>query len=235
MKAKKTRILLVIAIVIALLTTMVVVMAYIPQSPVSRYIEDRRIEKLLSACSTGDVKTVERLLQRYPYLVSSWDRRRGWYPIAFAVRNDHIDVVDILLRHGADINVKGPGNPLIFRALDLRNPVLLHELLQRHANIEARNIFGDSLLHTAVNYKDQECMKVLITAGIDVNIIDNIGQTPLHLAVSGCNIDIIKMLLNSGARTDIADKFGSTPMDINERWPDEKTPLIRSILSGEEL
>ena len=237
MNADEKRILQVIAIIIVITTTLVVVMAYIPNSPVSKNIDYRRRSELQSACSAGDVKTVEEMLQRYPHLVNTSLGKQGWYPITLAVSRDHIDVVDILLRYGADINAKDPsGDPMIFHAVESGNPVLLHELLQRHAKIEERTWSGESLLHIAVKYQNQECIKELTAAGLDINTVNSQGQTPLNYAVAyHRDVEIIKMLLNYSARTDIVDEYGNTPMAINERWPDEKTPLIRSILSGEEL
>ena len=60
-------------------------------------------EQLHWAASKGDAAEVQRLLAR-KYPVNRFDRALGWTPLHHAVRQGHLDVVDVLLAAGADVN-----------------------------------------------------------------------------------------------------------------------------------
>lgn len=57
-----------------------------------------------------------------------------------------------------------------------------------------------------------EIVKVLLTAGVDVNMTNDNGQTALHYAASRNREDIAKCLLEAGAHINAADKLGNTSL-----------------------
>ena len=58
-----------------------------------------------------------------------------------------------------------------------------------------------------------DIVKILITAGADVNIKNSFGYTPLHSAVLFDALDVVKILITAGAKTTIVDDFKKTPFD----------------------
>ncbi len=58
-----------------------------------------------------------------------------------------------------------------------------------------------------------ESVKVLVTAGADVNAVSETGQTPLHFAAHASD-DIVKFLAAHGARLDVKDAQGRTPVEM---------------------
>lgn len=74
-----------------------------------------------------------------------------------------------------------------------------------HANINARNKRGKTILHWAAKKsRDPEVIeKLLNNPMVDVNIMDNRGQTPLYLAVA----DLIFMM----------DHYHDTPVSLIRR------------------
>ena len=55
--------------------------------------------------------------------------------------------------------------------------------------------------------------KILVEAGIDVDIQNNEGNSALHYALSGKNYIIADFLKKYGAREDIYNKYGLSPWD----------------------
>jgi ankyrin repeat protein len=58
------------------------------------------------------------------------------------------------------------------------------DLVMRGADIMAKNIHDDTVLHQACWFNDDKIAKFLLDRGADVNAINKYGQTPLHWAGS---------------------------------------------------
>ncbi|MFC1894903.1 ankyrin repeat domain-containing protein, partial [Candidatus Dependentiae bacterium] len=79
-------------------------------------------------------------------------------------------------------------------------------------DLNAKDKFGNSLLHTAVIGKNFRAVKYLLYSGANVNIQNACKQTPLNLAVKTENIDLAKLLMSFGADSKIKDKNNKTPI-----------------------
>jgi len=66
-------------------------------------------DEFFDACAKGDVKTVRGLIENNPALARSTNRG-GWTGLHGAAQHGHIQVVRLLLEHGADPNVREPGD-----------------------------------------------------------------------------------------------------------------------------
>ena len=55
-------------------------------------------------------------------------------------------------------------------------------------------------------------VKVLLQAGVSVDMKANDGDTPLLVAASNGNLDCIVCLLDAGASVDLQGDFGKTPL-----------------------
>lgn len=73
-------------------------------------------------------------------------------PLHIAMRNGQQEVVNWLLERGIDINAVDSKNTLLHATLFGR-PGLAKYLIQRGANINAKNVMGYSILHYAYNYE----------------------------------------------------------------------------------
>jgi ankyrin repeat protein len=103
------------------------------------------------------------------------------------------EMVDLLLDHGADINLvdKSKRSPLCWYAV--RGEIAtMRAILQRGAEV---NGFWKGPLHEAVKH-DLEVVKLLVEHGADVKERDrDIRETPLHIATVVGTIDVVKFLV----------------------------------------
>lgn len=93
---------------------------------------------------------------------------------------------------------------------------LVKEIIDRGANLNWRDSFGNTSLHAAAAGTGSDKQKIivrLLNAGVSVNAPNFNRDTPLHLAAfndtSGENV---RLLLNRGASPTTMNRMGSTPL-----------------------
>lgn len=124
----------------------------------------------------------------------------------YAVRHNLQNSVKQLLKCGANINhpyryvqsVGGIGSShqtVIFLAICLRTPSMLHLLIEHGANVNHTDANGDTPLFVAVLLKKKVYVEILLQAGAQVNKTNCKGHTPLHLSMNNGSLDILTLLL----------------------------------------
>ena len=95
----------------------------------------------------------------------------------------------------------------------LNLPVLTISLLNRGADIHAKDKDGWTPLHSAAKENASATAEVLLNQGADIHAKDKFGWTPLHLAAAKENASATaEVLLKHGADIHAKDKFGWTPL-----------------------
>ena len=98
-------------------------------------------------------------------------------------------------------------------------------LIERGADIHAKNDFGATPLHIA-SAKDIRMVQLLLDKGANVHARDNEGNTPLHVAASyklspSYGPEIIELLMQRGADPHIKNNAGQTGCEIlRSSFPD---------------
>ncbi len=88
------------------------------------------------------------------------------------------------------------------QALNKRHYDRLQELLAHGGNANARNFFGQTLLHRAVLNHDAKAVEILLSYDADVSLENSNGRTALNVALNPerpIDLDIISLLLEHGA------------------------------------
>ena len=154
---------------------------------------------LMLAASLGSLEVAKLLIERGAD-VNAVETFRGQNALMWAAGNDHPDVVDLLLAHGA-------------ADLDRR---ALHDDWPRQMTSEPRAQFRHTGGLTALIYATRSgcyrCVVSLVEAGADVDRPNPDGITPLLNAVDTQNFEIAMYLLDHGARPDVWDMYGRTPL-----------------------
>ena len=140
----------------------------------------------------------------------------GSTPLFNAISRENIPVVKLLLKNGADINIKinrfqnkndQHYNTPLFKAVDKNNIEIVRLLLEYGVNLKENNADGKSILFYV---KDKNIAKLLIDNGADVNARDSRHQnTPLFTID---NSEIIKLLISHGADVNARNNIDNTPI-----------------------
>ena len=145
-------------------------------------------------------------------------------PLVHAVARDDAGMVDLLLKHGADVNKPKPvvhsqGGPVILPpgfsndtrkeqvtplviAAGRGNADMVKTLLAAGAKVNAEKDAYPVPLHEAISSGSEACVKLLIEAKADVNTRVGPYESPLSLAAKMGSEAIVMLLLDAGAKSD---------------------------------
>ncbi len=162
--------------------------------------------------SIVDAKKCIKLLIEHGADVNATDTN-GDTPLHFAISNcdyfierahnvgmgylidEHLKAVEILIEHGADINIKNKKGLTPFS--NIKTPEILGLF----------NKYSDALdLHTASSVGMYDKVIELLNSGSDVNLIDGEGKTPLYRAIDNQQSSVVKALLDHGADPNIGEE-----------------------------
>ncbi len=155
-----------------------------------------------------------------------------------------LELVDQLVKHGADVNIKlrrgTSGKGLLARkgatpfliASQTDDVPLMKSLLRHGADPKRTNVDGATPLMAAAGLgtlapgeeagtEDEalEAVAVLLKLGLDVNAVDANGETATHGAAYKSLPRVVQLLADNGAKVEIwnrKDKYNWTPLSIAE-------------------
>ena len=134
-------------------------------------------------------------------------------PLDHASGGGSVDLVLLLLDHGADVKAQSKKNKYTSLHVASRNGAagVVRVLLERGADVNARNIENNTPLHGASGCGSVESCRVLLEHRADANARNAENTTPLHLASQGGYLDLAKLLLQYNADVHALDNRGDTP------------------------
>jgi ankyrin repeat protein len=124
-------------------------------------------------------------------------------PLYYAALGGNADIVELLIAHGATVNIRKKGSdwkptPLHAAAWGGETEVVRF-LLAQGADIHAENPGGQEVLHVACRYGHADVAALLIAAGANVNSREEFVSAPLRLAGIYGHQDVVELLLSEGA------------------------------------
>lgn len=118
-------------------------------------------------------------------------------PLIEALLENNLDVVENLLRRGADPNQTDfEGRTPLMLAAQLGNLDMINALLRARANVNAQDSSGNSALIFATTQGNSALMRTLLEHGADPFMPDNRGMIPLNYALLNNYSNIISLLIN---------------------------------------
>lgn len=101
-----------------------------------------------------------------------------------AVKAQLIDIVDLLIERGADVNAKTYKNESVIQlAFQVNNEKIIHHLIQCNIDLNAQDVLGHTVLHYAVDSLNIAFVEILLSQGANVNLRNKEGMTPLDLVI----------------------------------------------------
>lgn len=100
-----------------------------------------------------------------------------------AAEYGHTDIVELLLKKGADIEYKdGDGDNALMLSTMNGNTETVGLLLDSGAGIEVRNNSGSTALIYAARQDHVETVSLLLERGANIDVMDDFGTSPLAVA-----------------------------------------------------
>ncbi|VDO04760.1 unnamed protein product [Rodentolepis nana] len=138
-------------------------------------------------------------------------------PLMAAVIKNKMNIVQILLKYGADVNTANKlGRTALMISSNEGHVDIVELLIQRGAKVNAQDANGMTAIFYAVDGEFSNVIRTLANAGADVNHKESEnGYTPLIRLASltnNGNAEVGKTLLERGAAVNQQDKFGRTAL-----------------------
>lgn len=144
------------------------------------------------------------------------------------VEHSNFDLVKMLVKYGADINLKNKeGYNIIYfymsknitfrRVVDQQKYlVMLRNIISLGADANSRDDFGGITLHKAILDNDLQTIKVLLNAGADINAVDNKGRNMVHNCMWQNKVKVFRLLYSYNKKLiNKPDKFGVLPINYS--------------------
>ncbi|KAJ4153050.1 hypothetical protein LMH87_009558 [Akanthomyces muscarius] len=149
-------------------------------------------------------------------------KKDGVYtPLCTAIRDNRADILELLLRNGADPNIPASEYPA-FKCITHHREHFLPALVKAGVKLDKPK----GIAETAVAMKNTKVLDWLLKSGVDPNDRCSTGRTPLTTAIRENNIEMVDMLLAHGANPNIRGQ--DWPVCMAVRHP----PVLERILSA---
>ncbi|KAK5044423.1 hypothetical protein LTR84_011295 [Exophiala bonariae] len=144
------------------------------------------------AASINNIESIQILLAAG---ASPDQRKDGLYtPLCSAIRDNRVDIVNLLLDHNADPNLPASEYPA-WKCITHGRFHLLPPIVGRGANLND----PPGIIEMAVAHNDVDALVYLIEKGVNVNTLNSHGQSPLTTAIRDNRLRSVEILLKHGA------------------------------------
>ncbi|CAB0034199.1 unnamed protein product [Trichogramma brassicae] len=191
------------------------------------YADDGGLTHFHVACAAGSYDVVKKYLE-LGQDVKFLEAKSGDSPLHFALENEREDVAVLLLRKGADPNLANLDGVTPLHLICQRDELeygcdivktffKINKQLYQLVQVDAQDRWGNTPLHRALKWRNQETAELLLRYGADLNLADEDGSTPLHIIGKEFdNFDISNFLFEISeeklplVQFDAQDKLGNT-------------------------
>ena len=122
-------------------------------------------------------------------------------PLMYASRFGNLEIVQILLQNGANIDHKGMyGKTPLMQACRYEYLDIVKLLLQNGANIHEKDDHNETSIFYACRVGNLEIVKFLLENGANINETDDLNETPLFYASQHRHLELVQFLIQNGAK-----------------------------------
>ncbi|XP_066249299.1 uncharacterized protein [Euwallacea similis] len=163
----------------------------------------------------GNLETVDLLVNICSVDINSVDNINNETALIIAALNGFKDIVELLLKAGADLTCKTKKNGLtaFIAAVSRGHADVVIAFLKYKANlIDDSDDNGLTALHYAAHKNYNDIADILIKHKANVNLTNKTERIALHLAVQSGNITMVKRLINAGSDLHTAAEGKFSPL-----------------------
>ncbi|XP_071116431.1 uncharacterized protein [Haliotis cracherodii] len=175
---------------------------------------------LFFASEAGDFEVVRWLLSTAGVNVNC--RLGSRTPVMEAAQWGHRDVVELLVKEGADVSLVDEfGDNTLHLACSRGDVETVEFVLSLNVvDINSRGGRSRTLVMKAAVGKHRDVVKLLVSNGADVSLVDVVGNNTLHWACRGGDVETVEFVLSLNV------------VDINSRGGRSRTPVMRAAFRG---
>jgi len=156
------------------------------------------------------------------------------HPLVFAVVNRRVDLVELLLRTGANPNLSHDRFPL-YEAASLGDERIVRMLLEAKADANQQDVCGKFALYAAAERGSVSILRLLVDAKAEINMTERThNYTALYRAARSVDAEPALFLLRQNAHVDAKSSNGHTPLMI-AAWRGNADPTLALLLHDADV
>jgi len=140
---------------------------------------------------------------------------KGSEPLFWAAYFGHVETASLLIANGAKVDVKDWRDAPLRAAIEEDHPEILSLLIQAGADLGDPSRRWTLLDSAAWHSRNGQTVALLLEAGLSANT--GVGWTPLHSAAEQGNLAAAERLIEAGADIDAKTEDGDTPQTLASR------------------
>ncbi|XP_058820039.1 ankyrin-3 isoform X3 [Topomyia yanbarensis] len=155
----------------------------------------------LRAARAGDLQKLIEYLETGQVTDINTCNANGLNALHLAAKDGHYDIVDELLKRGANVdNATKKGNTALHIASLAGQKEIIQLLLQYNASVNVQSQNGFTPLYMAAQENHDECVNLLLAKGANPALATEDGFTPLAVAMQQGHDKVVAVLLESDTR-----------------------------------
>lgn len=167
------------------------------------------LEAFETAAAYGQFSVVQQLLHDYKLDINAVSVHNTLPALHKAVSNDHVEVVEYLIAHGADYSLTDfEGRTPLHYAVQ-GGSRCLPLLLDRKVDLDLGDLLGLTAWHLAASIHNLHAIKKLSQVTSNIQTVSRLkatdGRTPLHCAAQSGSRDTIAFFIDHGDRNTVRD------------------------------
>ena len=152
--------------------------------------------------------------------------RRGWASLHWAAQHNAVEIAELLIANGADVNAKRWDGMIILQTGRGRLRQLIRLAADITENFDANSMDDAMPLHSAAQHNARGVAALLIANNAKLNARDADGWTPLHLAAQHNAAAAVKLLIDNDADVDAKRWGGLAVLYADLGW---KSPKVEGM------